>query len=181
MRFAPLLLPLLLISIPAIARDWQVDAAKSSLAFKGTYQNEGFAGRFGKFQASIAFDPADPSQDRFDVQVDVASVATESEERDDTLKTEDFFWPTKFPQAHFVTRSFTRAADGSLEAKGELTIRDRTKPVILQVKFAANGNAATLDVDTTLKRLDFDLGAGDDWADIGNDVAVHGHLLLTAK
>lgn len=170
-----------LAALPAVARDWQVDAAKSSLSFKGTYQTEGFSGRFGKFDAKIAFDENDPSQDRFDVQVAVASVQTESEERDDTLKTEDFFWASKFPQAHFVTTSFAKGADGTLEAKGTLTIRDQTRPVTLKVKFAGNGNAATLDVDTTLDRLAFGLGPGADWADIGKDVPVHGHLVLTAK
>ena len=51
----------------------------------------------------------------------------------------------------------------------------------LAVKFAESGDTATLDVDTTLKRADFDLGNGDDWADIGAEVPVHAHLVLTAK
>ena len=48
------------------------------------------------------------------------------------------------------------------------------------MKFAQAGGGATLDVDTTLKRLDFGIGSGD-WADpsmIGNEVLVHAHLLL---
>lgn len=166
---------------PALARDWQVDAAKSSLTFKGTYQDGPFAGKFDKFDAAIAFDENDLAGDKFDVHVQVASVATESSERDDTLRTAEFFDPVRFPQAHFVTESFGKGADGGLEAKGTLTIRDQAKPVVLKVRFAASGNTATLDVDTTLKRLDFGLGLGGDWADIGNEVPVHGHLVLTAK
>jgi hypothetical protein len=46
------------------------------------------------------------------------------------------------------------------------------------VSFAQNGNTATLDVDATLARLDWNLGAGDDWADLGKQVSVHGHLAL---
>lgn len=178
-----MLLPILLLSmpLPAAARDWQVDAAKSSLTFKGTYQNGPFAGRFARFDAAIAFDENDLAQDKFDVRVQIASVSTESSERDDTLKTEDFFDVARFPQAHFVTQSFGKGADGGLEAKGTLTIRDQTKPVALKVKFVANGDGATLDVDTVLNRLDFALGVGNDWADIGKDVPVHGHLVLTAK
>jgi polyisoprenoid-binding protein YceI len=178
-RFVPLLLvPALLVSTPAAARDWQVDAAKSSLTFKGTYQNGPFNGKFAKFDAAIAYDDADLSKDRFDVKVFVGSVQTESEERDDTLKTEDFFNAAKYPQAHFVTESFGKGGDGGLEAKGKLTIRDVTKPVTLKVRFAGSGDSATLDVDTTLNRLDFGLGVGPDWADIGKDVPVHGHLVL---
>jgi polyisoprenoid-binding protein YceI len=164
-----------------MARDWQVDAAKSSLTFKDTYQNGPFDGKFGKFTAAISMDDSDVSKDKFDVTVDVASVDTKSSERDDTLRTPDFFNPAKYPQAHFVTQSFGKGADGGLEAKGTLTIRDQTKPVTLKVKFAATGDSATLDVDTVLNRMDFGLGTSSDWVDIGKDVAVHGHLALTGK
>jgi polyisoprenoid-binding protein YceI len=180
-RHLPWLIPLLSIPLCANARDWQVDAGKSTLTFRGTYQNAPFAGRFAKFDAQIAFDASDPAKDRFDVRVQLASVATESEERDDALKGDDFFDAVKFPQAHFVTQSFAKGTDGALEAKGTLTIRDQSRPVVLKVKFAANGDSATLDVDTTLNRLDFNLGAGSDWADVGKEVPVHGHLLLSGK
>ncbi|HZP66606.1 MAG TPA: YceI family protein [Rudaea sp.] len=178
-----LLIPLALSLIPlhATARDWQVDPAKSTLEFKGTYQNGPFAGKFKKFEAAIALDENDVAKDKFDVKVDVASVDSGSSERDDTLRTPDFFDPPKYPQARFVTQSFGKGADGGLEAKGTLTIRDQTKPVTLKVKFAPTGDSATLDVDTVLHRLDFNLGAGSDWADIGKDVNVHGHLVLTGK
>jgi len=179
----PLLAALLLapLSPCASARDWQADPAQSTLTFKGTYQSAPFAGRFGKFTAAIAFDESDPAKDRFDVQVSIASVATESQERDDALKSEDFFDAGKFPQAHFVTQSFAKNADGTLDAKGTLTIRDRARPVVLRVKFVASGDHATLDVDTTLNRIDFGLGSSEDWADVGKDVPVHGHLVLTGK
>lgn len=176
-----MILLLLLLPLSCVARDWQVDAAKSSLTFKGTYQNGPFEGKFAKFSAAIAMDDADVSKDHFDVKVEVTSVDTQSAERDDTLRTADFFDPGKYPQAHFVTQSFGKGADGGLEAKGTLTIRDQTKPVTLKVKFAASGDSATLDVDTTLNRLDFGLGTSNDWADIGKDVSVHGHLALTGK
>lgn len=176
-------MPILLLALPIAsqARDWATDAAQSTLTFKGTYQNEGFAGKFKTFEAAISYDEADLSKSKFDVQIDVASVDTASGERDDSLKGEEFFDPKKFPKAHFVTESFAKGADGGVEAKGKLTIRDKTQPVTLKVKFAASGDKATLDVDTVLKRTDFALGASKDWNDIGADVPVHGHLVLTGK
>ena len=167
----------LLLPMSALARDWQVDAAKSSLTFKGSYQGEAFDGKFKKFDATIAYDAADLAKSKFD---------NGSSERDDTLKTPDFFDTDKFPNAHFVTESFAKTTDGGVEAKGTLTIRDQTKPVTLKVKFAGNGPStgsgqATLDVDGTLQRADFGLGNGNDWADIGADVSVHSHLVLSAK
>jgi polyisoprenoid-binding protein YceI len=170
-----------LLPLTAFARDWQVDAEKSTLTFKGSYQGESFDGKFRKFDATIAYDAADLSKSKFDVTVDLASVDTGSGERDETLATADFFATAKTQKAHFVTESFAKTADGSVEAKGSLTIRNATKPVTLKVKFAESGNGATLDVDTTLQRADFGLGNGGDWADIGPDVPVHGHLVLAAQ
>jgi polyisoprenoid-binding protein YceI len=176
-----LLLPLAMVANTVIARDWQVDTAKSSLTFNGTYQNGPFSGKFGKFDAAISYNEADLSTAKFDVKVNVNSVDTQSGERDDTLRTADFFDAPKFPQAHFVTSGFERGADGAVLAKGTLTIRDQSKPVTLKVKWAAAGDGATLDVDTTLNRLDFGLGKSNDWADIGKDVGVHGHVLLSPR
>lgn len=176
-----LILAFVLAPALAFARDWQVDAAKSTLAFKGTYQGQGFDGKFKKFDATIAYDAADPAKSKFDVTIDLTSADTGSGERDETLATEDFFGTAKTPKAHFVTESFSKDASGDVEAKGNLTIRDQTKPVTLTVKFVESGNTATLDVDTTLKRADFHLGDGSDWADIGADVPVHAHLALTGK
>ena len=181
LRLPTLSLLCALLPMTALARDWQVDYARSSLTFKDTYQNGPFEGKFKKFEAAIKLDDADVSKDSFDVKVDVASLDSGSSERDDTLRTPDFFDPAKYPQAHFVTQSFGKGADGGLEVKGQLTIRDQTKPVTLKVKFVASGDSGTLDVDTTLNRLDFGLGSGSDWVDIGKDVAVHGHLVLTGK
>lgn len=179
--FRPLVCITLLLPLSAFARDWQVDAAKSSLTFKGSYQGESFDGKFKKFDATIAYDAADPSNAKFDVTIDLASADTGNGDRDDSLHGSDFFDVKKTPKAHFVTEAFAKGADGSVEAKGKLTIRDKTQPVTLKVKFAENGNAATLDIDTTLKRADYGLGAGSDWADVGADVPVHGHLTLTSK
>jgi len=176
-----LILTALLLPAAAFARDWQVDAAKSSLTFKGSYQGEAFDGQFKKFDATIAYDAADLSKSKFDVSIDLASADTANSDRDDSLHGSDFFDVKKTPTAHFVTDSFVKAADGSVEAKGKLTIRDKTQPVTLKVKFAENGNAATLDVDATLKRADYGLGDGKDWSDVGADVPVHGHLTLAAK
>ena len=56
---------LLLLPAAASARDWAVDASKSTLGFKGSYQGEAFTGSFRTFDATIAYDAADPSKGKF--------------------------------------------------------------------------------------------------------------------
>jgi len=172
---------LVLLPLAVFARAWKVDAARSSLAFSGTYQGETFDGRFKHFDAKVNYDPADLAQAKFDVTVDIASVDTANTERDQALPGKDFFDTAQFPRAHFVTTRFRKAANGQVLADGTLSLRGVSKPVTLAVKFAPLGHGATLDVETTLKRLDFGIGGGD-WADtsmIGNAVTVRGRLQLS--
>ena len=180
MKRLPTMLLLLLSSLPlaAVAKDWQVDAAQSTLGFRGDYQGEAFDGTFKRFDARIRYDAADPASAKFDVEVDLSSVDTQSSERDETLAGSDFFDTGKYPKAHFVTQSFATGADGSVTAQGTLTLHGISKPVTLAVEFTPAAGGATLDVDTTLDRLAFGLGQSDDWADIGKTVTVHGHLVL---
>lgn len=183
MKPAMLLVLALGVSTIACARDWQTDIANSQLGFSGIYQNEKFDGQFKKFDATISFDAADLSKSKFDVMVNVTSVNTANEERDSMLKSTEFFDFAKFPKAHFATSTFRKATDGSVEAEGNLTIRDKSKPITLKVKFNEYGDKATLSIDTKLNRLDFDVGNGD-WKDtsiIGPDVVVHAHLSLVKK
>jgi polyisoprenoid-binding protein YceI len=176
-----LLVLLLALPLTALARDWQVDPAGSTLGFRGTYQGEAFEGHFKAFDASISYDPANLASANVVVTVDLASADTGSSERDETLQGSDFFATAKFPQARFTTTTFS-GEGAAVQAQGNLTLRDTTRPVVLTVRFTPQGaDAATLDVDTTLERKDFGLGTSADWADIGNDVPVHAHLVLKAK
>lgn len=173
---------IVLVAVPALAQTWQIDAAHSTLTFTNTYQNVQYSGRFRRFDAKIEYDPQDLAHARFDVTVDITSLDTQNSERDHAAFGTDFFDAAKFPRAHFVTTAFRKAADGDVLADGRLTLRGITKPVTLVVKFVPDGATATLDVTTSVKRLDFGIGIGQ-WSDpsmIGNGVSVHGHLLLHA-
>jgi polyisoprenoid-binding protein YceI len=173
-------LAMVLATLPALAQTWQVDAARSTLAFTNSYQNVQYTGQFRHFTADIVFDPADLTRAKFDVTVDITSLDTQNSERDQAALGAGFFDTTKFPRAHFVTRGFRKAANGEVLADGALTLRGITRPVTLVVKFVPDGDTATLDVTAQLKRLDFGIGTGQ-WADtsmIGNGVSVHGHLVL---
>lgn len=174
------LLILLLLCIPAVAmgKTWQVDQARSKLGFDGSFQGQAFHGQFKKFSADITFDPANLSAAHFDVRVDLASVDTQGSERDQTLTGSDFFAVAKYPQAHFVTQSFSKGADGKVIAHGTLTLRGISQPVDLTVDFKPGTNGATLDVSSDVARLDWKLGAGDDWNGISKQIHVRAHLLL---
>ncbi len=170
-----------MLAAPAFAVDYSV-GANSTLGFRADFQGEKFDGRFQRFDATIRYDADDLANSKFDVGIDLASAVTGDSDRDESLPGKDFFHVAKFPKAHYTTTGFRRNGD-TVIADGTLDLKGTSKPVSLVVKFAASGDTATLEVTTTLKRLDFDVGSGDyaDTSTIGNDVAVTGRLELTAK
>jgi len=183
MRFRLLIAPLLgaLVSAGASAASYTVSEG-STLGFSATFQGETFEGTFGKFEATIRYDPADLAAASFDVNIDLASVVTGDADRDASLPDPEFFDTSKFPRARFVTTGF-RQSGTDVIADGTLTLKGMSKPVSLKVRFTANGSDATLDVTTTLQRLDFDVGSGEyaDTKTIANEVKVKGHLKLKAQ
>jgi len=166
----------------ALATDYAVVAAQSTLGFAATFQGETFNGRFDSWDAAIRYDPANLVDAKFDVTVTLASAATGDDDRDTTLPTASFFDVAKFPTAHYVTTGF-RQEGGQVWADGALTLRGVTHPLRLAVTFKDAAGGATLDVAGTLKRLDFGVGSGEyaDTSVIGAEVKVQAHVVLQAR
>ena len=162
-----------------------LDQAKSTLEFSFTQAGALNKGKFKRFPVSFDFAPDNPAGGRLDVTVEIASLDTGDQERDDALKGDDLFAAAKFPQAHFLATQFARTAAG-FEAQGKLTIRDQTRDVRVPFTFrTAVEQGATVGYmsgKTSIRRLDYGVGQGD-WKatdQIGNDVGVSFSLRLTA-
>jgi polyisoprenoid-binding protein YceI len=119
-------------------------------------------GRFKTFDGTMESSKADFSDAKINFTVDVASVNTDNENRDNHLKSPDFFDAAKFPQMKFVSTSFVPLGDNKYTLVGNLTIRDVTKPVSFDVKFggtavAMGGTHAGFKATTKINRFDFNL------------------------
>jgi polyisoprenoid-binding protein YceI len=155
-----LLLPLLLLASPVAAQSWTVDPAQSSLSFSGVQTGTPFTGRFERFSAAIAFDPAKPQAAKIAVTIDIASAKTGDSQRDTALPQAEWFDAAKFPQGRFVVRSVKATGANSYEAVADLTLKGRTKPVRLPFTLLINGDTARAQGKLTLNRADFQVGTG---------------------
>jgi polyisoprenoid-binding protein YceI len=162
-----------------------LDPAKSSLEFTFLQAGARNKGRFTRFPVSFDFSPANPATGRLEVTVEMGSLDTGDQERDEALRGADLFAVAKFPQAHYTATQFTKTAAG-YEAVGQLTLRGVTRELRVPFTFrTASENAVAVGYmsgKTTLRRLDFGVGQGD-WKatdQIGNDVGVSFALRLTA-
>ncbi len=163
------------------ATAWQVDRERSRLTFVPTVAGGEFTGRFERFEATIAFDPADLAQSHLAVDVDLGSAASGDAERDDALKGPDFLAIARWPHAHFEATSIRATGPGRFEAQGKLRLRDVTREIRVPFEFAAAaGTDARLKGSTRVRRLAFGVGQGD-WQDtewIADEVRVEFDLSL---
>jgi polyisoprenoid-binding protein YceI len=168
---------------PAGATHYVLDPAKSSLEFAFSQAGAQNKGHFKHFTVNL--DVAADAPIRLDVTIDMSSLDTGDQERDDTLKSADLFAVKQFPQAHFLATQFTKSA-GGFQAQGKLTIRNVTRDaqIPLSWRSASEGGAsvAYLSGKTSVQRLDYGVGQGD-WKatdQVGNAVAVSYTLRLSA-
>ena len=154
-------LGLLAASFPALAANWMVEPAKSSISFAATHAGKAVNGSFGKWTSSIQFDPAQLKTAKVVVQVDLASARTGDKLYDGTLPQSDWFDTAKQRMARFETSSIT-ANGKDYVAHGTLTIRGITVPVTLPFTLAITGNQAVMRGRTTLKRMAFGIGKSSD-------------------
>ncbi len=116
---------------------WNIDAAHSQVTFSVRHMMISNArGRFEKFNGTVDFDPTDLSTLRVDVAIDTASINTREEARDNHLRSDDFFASDMYPTAVFKSNGVVQEKNGSLKLLGDLTIRDTTRPVTLDVEFS---------------------------------------------
>lgn len=152
---------------------------ESTLGFSASFQGEAFDGKFARFTPQIRFDPAKLATSRFDVRIQLASANTRNDERDEMLRSSEFFDAAAKPEARYVATRFRALGGNRYAADGTLTLHGVSKPVVLNFTWTA-GAKAVLSGEATLKRLDFGVGTGD-WADtelLPNEVKVKTRLAL---
>ena len=113
-------------------------------------------GRFGEFSGTIHVAEV-PEESSVDVTIDARSIHTSQEQRDEHLRSADFFDAEHYPTLTFKSTKVALKGDDHWTVTGDLTIRGTTKPVDLDVEFdganvtpwgtAAVGFSASTEID----------------------------------
>ena len=118
-------------------------------------------GKFTKFNGKIEIDRERPENSSVSARIDVSSIDTRINKRDDHLRSAEFFNVEKFPQITFKSRTVKRTGPQSGDIVGELTMHGVTRPTTLHVKLLTpiNETSRTRWVVTTdpITRRDFNL------------------------
>lgn len=143
---------------------WGIDIVHSSIGFTVRHLVVSkVRGRFTRWTGTIRMDEKDLKRTQVDIAIEPASVDTGVEQRDNHLKSPDFFDVEKYPTMTFKGTRVEQAKDGSLKLVGDLTMHGVTRPVTLDVEYAGSqkdpwgGIRTGFSARTTLNRKDFGL------------------------
>jgi len=156
---------LFLISIQSMAQvsKWTVDKTHSNVKFTVTHMTVSeVEGTFKIFEGNVEVTKPDFSDAKINFQVDISSVNTDNERRDNHLKSEDFFNAAQFPTMKFTSTSMKPLGNNKYQLSGNLTIRDISKPVVFDVSYggtvnAGKGKKSGFKAKTTINRFDYNL------------------------
>jgi polyisoprenoid-binding protein YceI len=145
--------------------EWSLDTSHSVVGFWVRHlMISKVRGIFGKWSGKVEFDDADPTQSYVEAQIEAASIDTQQTQRDDHLRSADFLEVEKFPTLTFKSTSVERVRADHYRVVGELTIRDVTRTVVLEVEDAGRSKhpmtgdlRAGFSAHATILRSDFGL------------------------
>ncbi|MEH7223517.1 YceI family protein [Bacillus sp. JJ1566] len=119
---------------------WAVDASHSSIDFSVKHMMIAkVKGSFENFEATIEADPADLTTANIEFKVDLTSINTKNADRDNHLRSGDFFDVENHPTMTFKSTSIVKTDDGEYDLTGDLTIRGTTKTETFKVVFEGAG------------------------------------------
>jgi len=148
-------------SSAAAVTQWTVDKAASKIAWSTTFQGEAINGGFAGYSAQIAFDPDALARSHVKVSIDLTSVASGDNDRDGTLKSDQFFNVASFPKAVFEASKFTKTDATHFVAHGKLSLHGVTKPLDLPFSLTIKNGTADMAGTIDLDRTAFSVGSGD--------------------
>jgi polyisoprenoid-binding protein YceI len=143
---------------------WEFDKAHSNPSFSIRHLFAMVPGRFSDFSGTIRMDDQKIENSTVEVTIQAASISTDNAKRDAHLKGADFFEVDTFPTITFRSTKFEPTDTKDLyRVTGDLTIRDVTRPVVLQAQilgmgpdpFSPGGKRGGFLASTTINRLDF--------------------------
>lgn len=145
-----------------------LQADKSRITFISKQMGVPIEGKFGQFNAKIAFDPAHPETAKAHVEIAMESIDAGNPDSNEEIRLSGWFNTDKFKTAVFEADSFKLSSDGSYEAMGKMTIKGITQPVKVIFSATQTDTVATIDGNLLISRKQFGIGTAE-WAEIVGD------------
>ncbi len=180
------LIALIFLTVSSFAQtQWKVDPFHSSLNFNISHSGISIVnGKFLEYTGNLTTEGEALNNANFDFTIKVNSVNTSVHDRDNHLRSADFFEVEKYPDMTFKSiKILATSKPEQYLLYGELTIKDVTKDVIFDVHYGGTaksdkGDKLGLKAKTTINRFDYNIDFDPTAAGVGKDVniVVHGRF-----
>lgn len=121
---------------------WQIDPVHSQVEFAVRHMMiSTVRGRFTQFSGTVDLDEANPTRSTVEVQIDAASIDTRAAQRDAHLQSPDFLNAAEYPYIVFKSKRVELLDTSRGRIIGDLTIRDVTREVVLDVEYAGQARS----------------------------------------
>lgn len=146
------------------APNWQI-ADGYSITFSGDDAD----GIFKDFKGSLEFDEQNPAAGKFDVTIEVSSINTGNGLQNKHAKSDEWFDVAKYPQIHFVSRSFAKAGSG-YQVTGDLDMHGVKKSITIPFTFSRTPQGGIFAGKFSVNRNDFKIGKPG--GDVGEQIKI---------
>lgn len=119
---------------------WQIDPAHTLIEFTVKHMMiTKVRGRFESFDGTLQIDQENPEDSYVEGTIDVESIVTNDSDRDDHLRSADFFDVENHPKMHFESTRIEQVDDDQFKVYGDMTIRGTTNEVVFDVTYEGGG------------------------------------------
>lgn len=149
------------VASPESAKRFAIDKTHSDVSFQVRHLVTKVRGRFADFDAEIRVVPGKPGESSVRFVIRTSSVDTDLPDRDQHLRSADFFDAEKYPEITFVSSRIRPIGDDRYEVTGLLTLRGVTREMTLPVTFLGfvvdpwGNEKAGFETEVVLNRKDF--------------------------
>lgn len=163
-KLTVIFIAVLLTALSINAETWKFDKSHTTIGFEVSHMViSSVDGKFKEYDGTVTTDGDNWETAQINFTAQVSSIDTDNEDRDNHLKSDDFFAAEQFPEMTFVGKSMKKVGDNKYELTGDLTIRGTTKEVTLDVEHNGTvtdpwGNVrAGFSIEGVVNRFDYGL------------------------
>ncbi len=145
-------------------KTWTLDTTHSSVHFAVKHMViSQTKGSFPNYKLNVTTNGLDFEDAKIELEIDVNSINTNMADRDNHLRSADFFDVAQFPAIKFISKSMTKLNEEEYSLKGDITIKDVAKPIEFKVNYGGQvidpwGNIRVgFTLESSINRFDFGL------------------------
>ena len=153
-------------SLPAdqLTGSYEIDPAHSRIGFVARHAMvTKVRGSFNEFTGSGYFDAADPARSHLELTIKADSIDTRNQDRDNHLRSNDFFDMATYPELRFASTSFAKSGESTYKVTGDLTMKGITRSITIDFELTGAavdpyGNQRLgLEGEVTVNRKDWEI------------------------